>query len=302
MLYNDCAHRLLFISDIIRGGITSQFIPVYFRGPVVLELGQSPRWIGKANWKAMADYLEDISGEGSEKQTGETVAGDVGGNERESATPNVQIQVDQSPGEREPQAGADTRTESGVGGDGNAPEEPPASPAVHENPAVTPKLSVEFPPGADGARFRVPRVSFQQEPDVVKISSSQQEYPLVMENNKTDGLDVPLDRYTPYVSTSPTPDLYPPDPIRPPLHQQRSRLGSKRDSEWVFRPLKLKFKVKELEELYRNYVYRQQQSLVFTACLIMVALSVMLVISFLANTKVCNFSHSVHMHMCMYIH
>ena len=231
----------------------------------------------------MADYLEDISREGGEKRTGETVAGDVSGNERESATPNIQIQVDQSPDEREPQAGADTRTESDGGGDGNAPEEPPApsSPAVPEKTAVTPKLSVEFPPGADGERFRVPRVSFQQEPDVVKISPTREEHSLIMENSKTDGLDVPLvDRYTPF-----TPDLSPPDPIRL-THQQRGRLGSKRDSEWVFRPLKLKFKVKELEELYRNYVYRQQQSLVFTACLIMVALSVMLVISFLANTKV----------------
>jgi hypothetical protein len=145
---------------------------------------------------------------------------------------------------------------------------------------------VEFPPGADGERFKGPRVSFQQEPDVVKISPSPEEYSVIMENNRTDGLDVPLDRYTPYDSSAPTPDLTTPDPIRKPaLRQQRSRLGSKRDSEWVFRPLKLKFKVKELEELYRNYVYRQQQSLVFTACLIMVALSVMLVISFLANTK-----------------
>ena len=236
----------------------------------------------------MADYLEDISREGGDKRTGETVAGDVGGNERESATTNIQIQVDQSSDEREPQAGADTRTESDGGGDSNAPEEQPApsSPAVREKTAVTPKLSVEFPPGADGERFRVPRVSFQQEPDVVKISPSREEHSLIMENSKTDGLDVPLvDRYTPYVSTSSTPDLSPPDPIRL-THQQRGRLGSKRDSEWVFRPLKLKFKVKELEELYRNYVYRQQQSLVFTACLIMVALSVMLVISFLANTKV----------------
>ena len=235
----------------------------------------------------MADYVADISGEGGAKETGETVADDVGGNERESTTPNIQIQVDQSP-EREAQAGADTRNSSSGGNLSNTPEEPPLPPTVHQNSAVTPKLSVEFPPGADGERFKGPRVSFQQEPDVVKISPSPEEYSVIMENNRTDGLDVPLDRYTPYDSSAPTPDLTTPDPIRKPaLRQQRSRLGSKRDSEWVFRPLKLKFKVKELEELYRNYVYRQQQSLVFTACLIMVALSVMLVISFLANTKVC---------------
>lgn len=76
-------------------------------------------------------------------------------------------------------------------------------------------------------------------------------------------------------------------PLTPEPTSDNQRHGRRRDSEWVFRPLKLKFKVKELEELYRTYVHRQQLSLVFTACSIMVTLSVIVVISFLVNTKVC---------------
>ena len=67
---------------------------------------------------------------------------------------------------------------------------------------------------------------------------------------------------------------------------QRRWLGRKRDSEWVFKPLKLKFKVKELEELYRSYVYRQQQNLLFIACVIMVLLSGIIFLTFFSNTKV----------------
>ena len=112
----------------------------------------------------------------------------------------------------------------------------------------------------------------------------------------SDELRVPGgDRYTPSASGSPSSTPIPP---RPPSDYGsecsfRSRPGlpwarRRRDSEWVFRPLKLKFKVKELEELYRNYVYRQQQSLVCTACLIMVFISLMVAIFFFANKKVCS--------------
>ena len=60
----------------------------------------------------------------------------------------------------------------------------------------------------------------------------------------------------------------------------------KRDSEWVFRPLRLKFKVKELELLYKNYVYRQQQSLLFKACMLLVFLTALVLVVFLARGKV----------------
>ena len=96
-----------------------------------------------------------------------------------------------------------------------------------------------------------------------------------------DALQIPVPTPSPpTVSPSPAP------PIEQWSSEDRTRLGRKRNSEWVFRPLKLKFKVKELEELYRNYVYRQQQNLLFTACLILVALSIMVIMAFLINAKV----------------
>ncbi len=67
----------------------------------------------------------------------------------------------------------------------------------------------------------------------------------------------------------------------------KTRLGRKRNSEWVFKPLRLKFKVLELEQLYKNYVYRQQQSLLFEACVLMVLLSILVLLVFLGNEKVC---------------
>ena len=66
----------------------------------------------------------------------------------------------------------------------------------------------------------------------------------------------------------------------------RNRLGRKKDSEWVFRPLKLKFKVKELEHLYNNAVYRQRQALLLWACVLMAALSLLILLVYLGNTKV----------------
>lgn len=66
----------------------------------------------------------------------------------------------------------------------------------------------------------------------------------------------------------------------------RKRLGRRKDSEWVFRPLKLKFKVKELEHLYNNAVYRQRQALLLGACGLMSILSVLLLIVYLGRKKV----------------
>ena len=67
----------------------------------------------------------------------------------------------------------------------------------------------------------------------------------------------------------------------------RKRIGRKKDSEWVFRPLKLKFKVKELEHLYNNTVYRQRQSLLLGACVLMSILSLLVLLVYLIKAKVC---------------
>ena len=64
------------------------------------------------------------------------------------------------------------------------------------------------------------------------------------------------------------------------------RFGRKRDSEWVFRPLRLKFRVKELEQLYKNSVYRQQQSLLYSVCVLMPFISLITLIVFLGERKV----------------
>ena len=66
----------------------------------------------------------------------------------------------------------------------------------------------------------------------------------------------------------------------------RNRLGRKKDSEWVFRPLKLKFKVKELEHLYNNAVYRQRQALLLGACVLMSILSLLVLLVYLGTRKV----------------
>ncbi|XP_019850469.1 PREDICTED: adenylate cyclase type 2-like [Amphimedon queenslandica] len=43
----------------------------------------------------------------------------------------------------------------------------------------------------------------------------------------------------------------------------------RKSSEWAFRPLKIKFKMKEFEKIYDRYVYRQQQQLlIFVSCLL----------------------------------
>ena len=66
----------------------------------------------------------------------------------------------------------------------------------------------------------------------------------------------------------------------------RNLLGRKKDSEWVFRPLKLKFKVKELEHLYNNAVYRQRQALLLGACVLMTLLSLLILLVYLGRRKV----------------
>lgn len=69
------------------------------------------------------------------------------------------------------------------------------------------------------------------------------------------------------------------------------RFGRKRDSEWVFRPLRLKFRVKELEQLYKNSVYRQQQSLLYSVCVLMAFISLIALIVFLGERKVRGYVH-----------
>lgn len=69
------------------------------------------------------------------------------------------------------------------------------------------------------------------------------------------------------------------------------RFGRKRDSEWVFRPLRLKFRVKELEQLYKNSVYRQQQSLLYSVCVLMTLISLIALLVFLGERKVRGYVH-----------
>ncbi len=66
----------------------------------------------------------------------------------------------------------------------------------------------------------------------------------------------------------------------------RNWLGRKKNSEFVFRPLKLKFKVKELEQLYNSYVYRQKQKLLLIACVLVAALSGIILLVYLIQRKV----------------
>ena len=60
-------------------------------------------------------------------------------------------------------------------------------------------------------------------------------------------------------------------------------------SEWIFRPLRVKFKVKELEELYRSSVFRQKQSLLLSTCLLMAFISFLIVLTYLGKEKVVNY-------------
>ena len=234
----------------------------------------------------MADTGSQNSGEGGEIAEENAVASEVSG-DKQGDPPHVQSEEDQS----EPLDV--TANESGFANPLVA-EGQSGAPAVSENP-VTPPSSVETPESGAGAAnseeapalpSTVRRVSFQHESDVVMIlppsSSREERYTPLAERSSIDSLQVPGSRYTPSTSSSPTPSL----PLPEQFSMPRRLLGRRRNSEWVFRPLKLKFKVKELEELYGNYIYRQQQSLLCTACLIMFSLSLMIFITFLANKKV----------------
>lgn len=157
-------------------------------------------------------------------------------------------------------------------------------------PESTSSLKVQVTPStpteeAETARRLAPtgrRVSFQ-----VGCGEEEGEIELTRFVANRDGSIAPSisSRQTPSAATSTSSLLAAPPPTLEPTAGRKPG-PKRRESEWVFRPLKLKFKVKELEELYRNYVYRQQLSLVFTACLIMVVLSLIVVISFFVNTKV----------------
>ena len=85
-----------------------------------------------------------------------------------------------------------------------------------------------------------------------------------------------------------------------PSSTDRTWYGRRKDSEWVFRPLRLKFKVKQLEELYKNAVYRQQQSLLIFSCVIMMTVSLLALVSFLASGSVRTTHPPTHTHTHMY--
>lgn len=61
-----------------------------------------------------------------------------------------------------------------------------------------------------------------------------------------------------------------------------------REREWVFRPqaLKVKFKVKELEGLYKSSVFRSKQSLLFWASVLMAILCFLTILTYLGLEKV----------------
>lgn len=220
--------------------------------------------------KKMAEEVSGILGEEGEDQLeGEAAREGV----VEKSPPD--LVVDQSPG-----VGAGGGTEQPGAVAGNVTRLDSYSPAESgsRKPArtlvVTPASTNQGEEPSSGRR-----VSFK--PDDPVLRAGDGELPAGLENHD---LKVPPGRYTPSISPSPT--SAPPSLPFPARSQQRRHVWRRRESEWVFRPLKLKFKVKELEELYKNYVYRQQQSLVCMACLIMMFLSVLVFIFFFANSKV----------------
>ncbi len=65
------------------------------------------------------------------------------------------------------------------------------------------------------------------------------------------------------------------------------RYNRKRNaSEWAVLPLKVKFRIKELENIYDRSVYRYQQELLLKACLLVVFVSIATVCVFLGKEKV----------------
>lgn len=218
----------------------------------------------------MADYVSDISIDSGEKKG-------AGGKDKVDPPPPLDhhsLEESASP------LTGDDRTGILSSDDTLEPALPPESasslkvqvtPSTPTEEAETPRL----PPTGRRVSFQVGRTEEDGENELTKFVANR------------DGSVAPSisSRQTPSAATSTSSLLAPalePTAGRRPGPKPRKR----KDSEWVFRPLKLKFKVKELEELYRNYVYRQQLSLVFTACVIMVVLSLIVVISFFVNTKV----------------
>lgn len=62
--------------------------------------------------------------------------------------------------------------------------------------------------------------------------------------------------------------------------------GKRKSSEWAFRPLKIKFKMKEFEKIYDRSVFRQQQQLLIYVCGLMVIIAMLILIIFLGKQKV----------------
>ncbi len=87
----------------------------------------------------------------------------------------------------------------------------------------------------------------------------------------------------------------------PSSNNNRTWFGRRKDSEWVFRPLRLKFKVKELEELYKKLVYRQQESLLIFSCGIMMTVSLLALLEFLASGAVRATHTHTHTHHTLHI-
>lgn len=62
---------------------------------------------------------------------------------------------------------------------------------------------------------------------------------------------------------------------------------TRKESEWALRPLKIKFRQKDLERLYKNFIYRQEQTLLLYACVLMIIMALAVLLTFLAEEKVC---------------
>lgn len=73
--------------------------------------------------------------------------------------------------------------------------------------------------------------------------------------------------------------------------------GKRKGSEWAFRPLKIKFKMKEFEKIYDRSIFRQHQQLLINVCALMVILAVLTLLIFLGKRKV----RCVHSFFSIYI-
>lgn len=115
-----------------------------------------------------------------------------------------------------------------------------------------------------------------------------------MVEEEVTGVTSPLDnskqlRFENEEEEPPSPGFGLQDPSLEPSGKTRKLvLGRKRNSEWVFRPLRVKFRVKELEQLYKIAVYRQQQNLLFSVCVLIAIISLIDLLEFLGNRKVCH--------------